>query len=198
MSKKLRKEPIYIAPKILGWLDENDRPIILDEKVKRYLNATNIDDKIIVYKRQVEEWFLKPSTALLKKSNSGFIVLMTCFSYLEGVEQYRTGRTSRSNSSQFFIKAIERIYPSKYNDGELNDLYAEARCGLFHNGMVKGKVIINNSFLEPLEFCPSLSLIKINPQIFLEDIQNDFKTYIKSLKEDAEYRTNFNRMYSNI
>lgn len=198
MSKKLRREPIYIAPEISGWLDENNNPQVIDERNGNALDPRNVNDKIIIYERQVNDWFLSPASVLInhKNRNKGFIVLMICLSYLEGVEQYKRGQNSNGNSRAFFVSAIERVYPNKYPNHQLEDFYKEARCGLFHNGMVRGKIIINNRFLESLEF--DGGDIKVNPKKLLEDIKTDFRNYIQELKTNQQSQTRFNRMYTNI
>lgn len=197
MTKKLRREPISIAPDIVGLLDENDNPIARDRRNNIDLDPRNPDHKITIYERQVQDWFLAPATRYAKEDESGFIVLMICMSYLEGVEQYKKGQSSRNDSATFFKSAVESLYPDKYSPHDLDNLYSEARCGLFHDGMVRGMIIINNSFNEPIEFENS-STIKINPKQLLEDIKNDFQQYISQLRSDPECRAKFDGMYSNV
>lgn len=197
MSKKLRKgKVIYIAPDIIGQLDDNYQPSVLDQRIVRILDPTNPMDKIDIYERQVKEWFLKPATTLVRQKNNGFIVLMICLSYLEGIEQYKKGVPSDRNSKRFFVESMQRLYPNKFENYQLEDLYSDARCGLFHNGMVKGAVIINNKFSESIRF--SNGDIEISPSKFLKDIKEDFDNYITKLKEDEEARNLFAEMYSNV
>lgn len=196
MPKKLRRNPIYIAPGIKGWIDDNSYNII-DERDNENLNPNDIDDKIKIYERQVKEWFLKPATDLINKDNTGFIILMICISYLEGVEQYRKGENSRYNSKEFFVSAMNRLYPDKYNNDSLENFYNQARCGLFHDGMVREQIIINNNFTESLKFDENND-IKINPNKFLNNIKSDFSNYLEDLKYNSQLRENFNNMYSNI
>ena len=82
-------------------------------------------------------------------------------------------------------------------ENDLNELYREARCGLFHTGMVQGKVIINYNFPDPINF-PDPDTIKVNPKILLEDIINDFNQYLDALRTDPQSRMNFNSMFSNL
>jgi len=200
MAKRLRSTPIYIAPKIIGFLDNNGNPIVADETNNNQLYPNNIDDKIIIYERQVTEWFLEPAHKLIKyrNRNKGFIVLMICLSYIEGVEQYKRGQGSNGRSRAFFIDSLERIYPNQYNHQNLGDFYSEARCGLFHNGMVAGRIIINNSFADSIVF--DNGDIKISPSKFLRDISNDFRSYINELRDVNNHnsRNNFDNMYSNL
>ncbi len=197
MSKKLRTEPIYIAPRIFGWLDDHNQAHVLDKTTNTELDPHNVAHKIIVYERQVKEWFLNPATILSKQKNKGFIVLMICLSYVEGIEQYRRGLSSNGRSTVFFISSLQRIYPGSFTDVQLRSLYKQARCGLFHNGMVEGKIIINNSYQHSLEFIGDTD-IKISPSKLLRDITNDFESYLTGLNNNQQSRQRFNQMYSNV
>lgn len=204
MAKRLRQNrPIYIAPDILGFLDENDNHIVIDEKNGNVrLDPNNIDDKITIYERQVMDWFINPANNLIRyrNKNKGFIVLMICLSYIEDVEQYRRGLSSNGQSRDFFISSMNRIYPNRYSPQELGDLYREARCGLFHNGMVQGRIIINNSFSNSLTFNINNGDIEISPSKFLRDIRADFHNYIQELRNinNIQLRNNFDNMFSNL
>jgi hypothetical protein len=198
MPKRIRTNPIYLAPNILGYYDVNGSPVARNEVSGELLNPNSIDHKIIIYSRQVHGWFLEPATQLLNSSNSNFIVLMICFSYLEGVEQYRIGQSSNGNSRLFFRNSIYRLFPSQnFTEHELNDLYREARCGLFHNGMVQGKIILNDSFTPAISF-PNQNDIHINPNLLLTSIIADFNSYLNDLRTDDFLRRNFNLMFTNL
>ena len=197
MAKKLREEPIYIAPNIIGCINENGNYYIVDESNLRQLSPFDIDDKIYIYQRQVNDWFLNVAENLIKhkNKNKGFVVLMICLSYLEGVEQYRQGTSSNNKSAQFFKQAIHRIYPQKFSNNQLSLLYKEARCGLFHDGMTRSRIILNNSFQEGILI--NNGDIKISPSKFLNDIKRDFQTYLETIKntKNQRERDNFNLMY---
>ncbi len=198
MPKRIREgEDIYIAPDILG-VFRDGQYLAIDERSNNILNPNEINSKIIIYERQVDAWFLHRATKFSNSENNGFIVLMICMSYLEGVEQYRQGQSSENgNSNYFFRQAIHRLYPGQYEDELLKRLYRESRCGLFHNGMVGGDIIINSNFSSPLKFIDQD--IKISPKKLLHDIKEDFKKYIKDLKNEnnIEMRNKFNSMFSN-
>ena len=66
MPKRLRDEPIYLAPEILAFRNVNYEPVVTDERTGKKLNPFIIDDKIYIYKRQVEEWFLTVPPAYVK------------------------------------------------------------------------------------------------------------------------------------
>ncbi|TFF34036.1 hypothetical protein [Mucilaginibacter psychrotolerans] len=199
MAKRIHPNfAIYIAPDILGFYIENI-PEAFDEKKQMILNPNLINDKILIYERQVKGWFLNNATRMIKSKGNGFIVLMICMSYLEGIQQYIQGESSRNRSGTFFKNSIHRIYPNAYSDSDLDNLYSAARCGLFHNGMVDGRIIINTSYLHPIEFIGTDD-IRINPKHLLIDIKNDFNDYLKSLRNPSNTirRQNFDSMFSNI
>jgi hypothetical protein len=128
-------------------------------------------------------------------------------SYLEGVEQYKSGLSSTNRSREFFINSVNRIYPEQFNERYLGKLYSKSRCGLFHNGMVKGGVAFNNEYPNVFQFANNGESIKINPTKLLEDLNNDFKNYICELKSTCAnhsndrlrvLRENFDRMFTVI
>ncbi len=195
MPKKIRKQPIYIAPEIVGYLDEQNVPHVEDERYNRKLSADVDDDKITIYERQVNGWFLEPAGELLKNKNNEFLVLMICLSYLEGVEQYRRGEYSNGNSKSFFVAAINRIYPQEYDEVKLKEFYADARCGLFHTGMIKGKTVID-SCLNQVFLFEDESTIRVNHRMLLEAIKQDFNEYVNQLRINQETRVKFSKLFN--
>lgn len=101
-----------------------------------------------------------------------------CLSYLEGVEQYRNGNSSDQSSKRIFTSALDRIYPNQFRLDDLKRFYEQARCGLFHDGMVRGMILFNKQYEQVLEF--EGSDIKVNHIKFLVDIRiGFFKLYIR-------------------
>jgi len=104
--------------------------------------------------------------------------LTICLSYLEGVEQYRNGNSSDQSSKRIFTSALDRIYPNQFRLDDLKRFYEQARCGLFHDGMVRGMILFNKQYEQVLEF--EGSDIKVNHIKFLVDIRiGFFKLYIR-------------------
>ena len=191
-------------------------PFLIDERNNNTrLDPDNIDHKILIYEREVQDWFINRASKLVKLEgnnyktwfinhlrklvngeDNGFIVLMICMSYIEGVEQYKEGQSSNRQSKIMFKQSLEKIYPNLYSDDNLERLYNQSRVGLFHNGMVRGDIIINDSFPSSLSF--ENEDIKINPRKLLLDIKNDFNNYIMELRntENIVLRNKFNQMFS--
>ncbi len=197
MAKWIQRDSdIYIAPEIKG-MYRNGVYSALDERTGEELNPRNIDDKIFIYERQVKDWFFNRADDLIGRENVSFIIFMIALSYIEGVEQYRTGQSSRGDSSGFFVRSFLRIYP-QFTEVQILRLYGAARCGLFHNGMVSRQIILSDGYPDSVEF-PNDDTIKINHVMFLKDIETDFEEYLNDLRNEAniDIRRNFHIMYMN-
>ena len=123
---------------------------------------------------------------------------MIATAYIEGVEQYRQGKSSYMRSKSFFKKGVKRIFEIDYsNDKRLDCFYSELRCELFHNGMTGPNIRIHSAYDKPIDFSDS-KIIKINQTLFLEKVKEDFKHYLTDLKDTTktELRDNFNNMYT--
>lgn len=207
MSKKIRDYmELYIAKDILG-KSENGNKIAIDEQNNcNRLNPTNLNDKILIYERQVKGWFLDCAKKLnIESDDNDFVVLMICMSYIEGVIQYKKGESSYQKSKIMFIDSLRDIYPNEnYSRDDLERLYSQSRCGLFHNGMVSSDIILKNDFSKAIEInnitISGSDDIKINPSKLLADITNHFNRYILELKNsnNLDLRNKFNTMYSVI
>jgi len=197
MVKKLRDYQIYIAPYITGYYIEPGVPYVNDEITDENLDPNNLDDKIKIYERQVKYWFLDRANNFLRGNNNGFVILMICISYIEGIEQYRVGQSSNGRSREFFRNSLRRILKVNTSNQVLNDFYSQVRCGLFHNGMTENKVIIRNEYPDVIDFNEP-DTIKINPKLLLQAIRRDFKKYIFDLQNDVneDLRNNFDNMFS--
>lgn len=194
MNKKLRSEPLNIAPYISGTIESR---YVLDSLTGVILDLDNIDEKIKIYERQVKFWFLNIARTIENQENTCFIVLMICLSYIEGVEQYRRGMESDGKSRIFFRAGIKRIF--NFGDGmnnKIDKLYTEARCGLFHYGMTGSLIVLSSEYNEAITFVDD-DTIKINSNVFLNKVIEDFDNYLCELNNNnnLELREYFDRMY---
>lgn len=162
------------------------------------LNPNDLNDKIKVYERQVKGWFLENARNLLDKEHNNFISFMIAISYIEGVEQYKNGISSHSQSSIFFIKSFKKIFGGHYSDSDIRKFYKDARCSLFHVGMTSKSIILIKGRGISIEFINND--IIVDPKLFLSRIEEDFENYILKLKNpsNTELRENFNSSFSVI
>lgn len=199
MTKQLREGMwLYIAPKIKGTII-NGLPRVYDERNKKNLNPQNIDDKIEIFERQVNGWFLGVASSLKIWGNAGFVILNIGVSYIEGIQQNIEGKISRNGSKSCFIRGLKRIFNLQEPDTLLKAFYEQVRCGIFHDGMTRGKVIISSKFSMVIDFSDQ-DIIKINHIKFIDIIRNDFSNYISKLRNlnDTDSRKKFDNTFTNI
>lgn len=193
MSKQpINNQTIYLAPQILC-TKSNDRIFVVDEINWKTLDLENTYDKILIYKRQVEERFINRAEKLIEEKNYIFIVLMICLSYIEWVQQYKEWKNSRNKSQVFFKQSLKNIIDDKISDTISTLIYTQLRCGLFHNGMTEWKIILRYDFSKAISH--ENNILKINPRILLELIKKDFENYINNLSRDQDLRNKFNNLY---
>ena len=159
---------------------------------------TDIDVAVRVYEDMVQGWFLDFGAFLSQEKNqllryddkefstneAGFVTLMVGVGYLEANQQYREGKKSTGCSEEYFLKAIKRLFDlSKSEEETVKKVYSELRCGLFHDGMTRSRVLLGD-YSEPFHI--SGEMIKINPKKFFRTVQTDFNQYITDLKNENE------------
>jgi hypothetical protein len=194
MPKKLRRDPVFLADQITAFVNENGSAVVLDLKTQINLDISNTIHNVKIFQRQVENWFLKPASNFSKGNKNKFVVLMICLSYFEGIEQLKTGQSSDWRSKDFFVRSVNRLY-TFHTRVQIESLYEQGRCGLFHNGMTRELILLDETSLSPIVFEGS-DAIRINPKLLLRDVKRDFKDYIDLLLNDFDARTKFSVMYS--
>ena len=95
---------------------------------------------------------------------------------------------------------MQRIFSIEGHPDQLNDFYNQVRCGLFHSGMTRNRVIINRERESLTIDFSEINVIKINYKKFYHKVRKDFEGYLKILKNqrDSAEKTNFNQMFSNL
>lgn len=202
MVKKLREgQEVILAPDIFGRLD-NGNPVVFDtrDRPARSLDISSIDDKIIIYERQVKEWLLNPAQSISLDKNKHFLVLMVICSYVEGFIQSYQGKSSKNSSQTMFVKGFRLIFDNKISKKNIEFFYEHARCGLFHDGMTRGKILlysdIDDLISQPFDFSDP-DVIRVYPEIAIRIIDRHFESYLNDLKnpEKTELRNNFNTIF---
>ncbi len=166
------------------------------EKVLEY----DLDSKILIYEDRVNGWFLNFAEELTKKDNSEFVVLMICINYFEGNQQFREGKSSLNNSSETLKRALKRVLPEAEEE-ILDCLIDKVRHGLFHDGMTRRGALLRYGLGIPFfKFTmeDGEKWLEIDPSRFLEELRNDFISYIECLKnkENKKERDNFEKHYN--
>lgn len=159
--------------------------LVFDFRTKKEYPRNDLDTKILVYEDRVLGWFLKYGKLLQEHHDAGFVVLQVALAQVEAIEQYRSGQSSENGSKKFFSAGLRRIFNlGAVSDVALGNFYGLVRCGLFHDGMTRKRVWIENRFPVALAF--ENDVIKISPNRFLDAVEADFKAYVAALKDPTQ------------
>ncbi|QEM67060.1 hypothetical protein FO488_02055 [Geobacter sp. FeAm09] len=183
-------EPLFVSENF-RWYEASNEFVDIRDK-SRYPD-TEFEVKVKVYEDRVTNWFLGLAKPMVKyQSPHDYVALSIALSYIEGVEQFREGKsTPRVKSGAWFTKSAKRIFPTAAEDA-IKRLWEEARCGLFHCGFTDGKTYVSHNHSEALEIVGDH--LNINPQKFVEATILDFEKYIIHLfksKNGDDIRHNF-------
>jgi len=167
-----------------------------------------IEQKIKVFEDQVRGWVLDHAHALASPKHANadhaaFAILMLVTSYFESVEAFYRGRPSKFGESRKFFKAgFLKVFPSivkrfksapnppKVLDDLLTEIYEQVRCGLYHEGTTKGKIVLAHGgetmefLFEPANF--SVVTVVLNPWSILDSIETHFTSFITTLNDPRE------------
>jgi len=160
----------------------------------------DIEGKIRVHEDRVKGWFLDYAKMLIKEKHADFVVLMICVSYLEGIQQFKEGKSSKRDSGESIKRALKTIFNiPKDKEWALDTFIKEARHGLFHDGMTKNNIVLSRGIPSPISIKKGTdNMISINPILFLWEIEEDFKEYINDLKNpnNKELREKFEKHWN--
>lgn len=124
------------------------------------LDSPFIDDVIDVYEDRVRNWLLAPAKAVMEHEHGGPAAFCILLTYFEGAWSYATRRSSKGRSKEFFTNGFVDVFrssnvpvPLLCRVGHL--LYADARCGFFHDGMFRERVYLAESTHELLITLPT-------------------------------------------
>lgn len=178
------------------------------------LLSGSIDDRIDVYEDRLKGWFFEPLLALLQVPNAAIAIIQLCLGYFEAYWIYRTGEDSKRRSKEFFKRAFNEIFsdlrpvdppdltlPRDIRDRLANLHYEDGRCGLFHDGILRGNIFVGRSSA-PISVTiekktGEVAGILIDPKMFLDEIMTHSRQYIDELRNpsNTDSRTKFNKAW---
>jgi len=166
-----------------------------DEK----LNDPTHSDLVDVLEDRFRNWILNPAREL-SKTDAGLVPAMTlALTYPEGIWCYKSRSRSDVRSKEFFTCAFASVFQSSDLESEIlirvgQLLYQEARCGLFHEGMSRGRILLSRDAPDPisvtfpkhdgvLDTTAEIVSLFINPREFAEELDLDLVRFVTSLRE---------------
>jgi hypothetical protein len=175
----------------------------------KLIPGCTVDDKIDVFEDWMNGWLLRHAHALCDdkyvfRKDAGFVVLMLTTAYFEPIESYHTGQSSNYQSKIFFRRGFLRVFsglsatlakngfadPDSLAHDIADEVYIHLRCGLFHEGGTKHKLMIRDD-TAPLGFMLEVTTghvgsIVIDPRKFLAEVQNHLQSYVMQLRDPSQ------------
>lgn len=180
-------------------------PNFSDEK----LDNPSLEDLIDVLEDRVRWWVLEPARALLGIRHGFVSAVSLLLTYFEGYAIYRRGEDSNWQSKLFFREGFRDVFrnakvSATFLDRVSDALYGDARCGFFHDGTFRDRILFSEKFdAEFVVTVPkvggkpdeagSIESILINPRYFYRAVDAHFVGYVRALRDasNASLRANF-------
>lgn len=175
------------------------------------LDLPTIEDLVDVFEDRVTGWLFSPIRALLPRPSMWVPALGLSLTYFEPIASYRRGEESHGASGEFFREGFVDVFRSSEHDPALLDriasvLYQDARCGFFHDAMLRDRIYVGTASDSPLHVTVPLRdgapdpeaeiqsvLIELNR--FMEYVEGHFTSYLARLRDSSnvEEREAFSR-----
>jgi hypothetical protein len=221
-------EKYYLAVNIL--FDVKEKKIIDEEDKNNLTNIyiTSTDGKKTIFKREVEEWLLKPMNNLLIEDKEEFMsgykhkpfrnsifVLFGLFAYIEKMELYRgNGIPNDSKSTKRLVDGIKRIFVNLQSeeDNHIKDILKRSRHNLVHQAMIGDDILLNlgidgsGNFNDKIGFSNALDIvmadekqeIRINPIKMYDKIEKDFNDYLLLIDSNDDIKDKFESFFNKV
>jgi hypothetical protein len=166
------------------------------------LASGKLDDMIDVFEDQMLGWLIDPANQLKPHQHAGFAILAVVLSYFEPIGQFLTGE--EGSSKKQFGRGLREVFPglnAAVTDEVVNELYDQLRCGMFHRGITKGKVLIapDGDHALALRWASDGSImhIVVVPRNLMYHLEQHLERYLGALREpsNTELRKNFERWF---
>jgi hypothetical protein len=189
-AKKLKGNPVRISPKYS----------VDDWKCLSFVDETDWREAVEIFRDRFESRFLDFIKRVALYEYSGFAILAIDCLLIETLQQFFLGidETPPRQSKSFFIQFLTNTSFSNYFDEEkASRFYDCIRCGILHQGEIKGnsRILIDKS--TPLvALPPDEDGIIINRKLFHDELLKVYKQYVDDLltgNGNNELRINFRR-----
>jgi len=166
------------------------------------LSTGQLADMIDVFEDQMLGWLIDPANILRGHQHAGFGILAIVLSYFEPIGQFLDGKAG--DSKHQFVKGLRSVFPDLDPDipqALFNELYDQVRCGMFHQGLTKAKVLITPAGPYPIEVIHGpdhdVVQIKLVPVNLIDAIHGHLLLYVGKLRnpENVQLRENFERWF---
>ena len=166
------------------------------------LQNPSFDDLVDVFEDRTRGWLIDTARALNQLEHAGFAVLQVLLAYFEGHAIYEFGEDSQYKSQEFFKSTFLQVFPEIINYGNdradqiIDLMYTDARCGLYHTGMPRRGLILNDGSptirVLPVEG-PNVDAVVVDRHTFVDRVEEHMEAYVARLRDlnETDLRTNF-------
>lgn len=137
-------------------------------------------------------------------------MLQIILAYFECHSIFYKGKDSRNHSSEFFKDAFLSVFPNIKDFSEdivdqiIDVMYKDGRCGLFHIGMTRSRIILSDG--KPVfrididESKNILNVIYIDRYKIVDAVENHLERYVTKLRDpqNIELRNNFKKAWEMV
>jgi hypothetical protein len=165
--------------------------------------SSPLQKKVEIFAERVQGWQIEVAQEIKKQiinadgegvmGHAAYGLIAVFFSYFEMLGQFLAGKTSditvrgfsTMSPSDAFAEGFKYVYPStKLVGSEIKLIYSRIRCGLYHDGFTKKKVLIDGTY--KFGFDVSDGKVRMNPHIVVNDVAASFKKYVKELQSTGD------------
>lgn len=156
------------------------------------------EQKLAIFEASVLGWQLEIAATILDGSdknppiqNSGYAALSIIASYPEMIWQFLHGESSYGKSQQAFREGLATIFdPVDLDDPawveSVDLIYTELRCGLYHEGRARSRVVTSADFGYPITVDKVDGLIRINPHQVVAAFIQHFCEFVGRIRASGE------------
>lgn len=170
-----------------------------------------IEDLIDVLEDRVRSWVLEPARKLASHPIEQYAALLILLTYFEGIWIYIKGEDSDRQSKKFFEAAFVDVFRSRDLKEHMLQrlakvLYEDARCGFFHDGMLRERIFLGKSDGVMHATLPRVNgvidengvieSVVIDVEDFYRYVEGHFAKLVARLRDPSEIdlRSNFHKM----
>lgn len=190
-------------------------PLSLDDKITLFEDRMrgwklDIADQMINGRRRQDGSSEQPPL-----QHSGYAILDIVTSYFEMISKYENGFAMPGDSESYFKRGVHSVFPvlqevppalgalSPVGEVEsivhaiLDILYEGVRCGLYHSGITKGRVMLTGDIQAPMAYDPQVHGLMINPGLLVRRLKTHLADYVERLRDvrNTALRTKFEARY---
>ena len=161
------------------------------------LEGATIDDFITIFEDQMRGWLIEPANHLKTQQHAGFAILAIVLSYFEPIGQFLDGQ--RGGSKEQFGRGLRAVFPdlaAAETDAIVDELYEQLRCGIFHRGITRQKVVIApaSEYVFDIEKNDdgSLKRVTVTPSNLMHHLEQHLARYVAQLRDPANLQMRIN------